>query len=388
MFDYIVVGAGFAGAVFARELADSGKKVLLVEKRKHIGGNCYDHFDDNGILIHKYGPHLLHTSNAKVFNYLGRFTQWIDYQHRVIADVDGHKIPLPFNLNSLRILFPEKLADSIEERLISEFGLNVKVPILELKKTDDKDLKYLADFVYEKVFVNYTVKQWGCKPEEIAPEVMARVPVFVSRDDRYFQDQYQAVPKYGYTRLFENLLDHSAIHLLLNTDYKDILTVELDTGEINLFDNSFKGELIFTGMIDELLGFRFGELPYRSLQFDFEHLNREFFQDASVVNYPNNYDFTRITEFKRISGQQTTGTTILREYPTAYDRVDMKKNIPCYPIFQDQNIDLYKKYEAVSEKLSNITLVGRLAEYRYYDMDDIVERALDVFREKFADTAV
>ncbi len=383
MFDCLVVGAGFAGAVFAREMAEIGKRVLLVEKRKHIGGNCYDQFDDHGVLIHTYGPHLFHTSNETVFHYLSRFTEWRDYQHRVLADVDGQKIPLPFNLNSLRMVFPEKMATSLEERLIQTFGYDVKVPILELKKTADKELQYLADFVYEKIFVNYTAKQWGCLPEEIGEEVMSRVPVFISRDDRYFQDRYQAVPKQGYTRLFDNLLDHPNIHLLLNTDYNNIFSLHSDSYEMELFEQVFTGDVIFTGMIDELFDFRFGELPYRSLQFQFDHLKQDFFQQASVENYPNNYDFTRITEFKRISGQQVKNTTILREYPHAYDRNDITRNVPCYPIFQDENVELFKKYESHASKIPRLTLAGRLAEYRYYDMDDIVEQALAVFKEKF-----
>jgi UDP-galactopyranose mutase len=384
MFDFVIVGAGFAGSVLAREIAETGKRILLVEKRRHIAGNCYDHQDDHGVLIHKYGPHLFHTSDAEVFRYLSKFTRWRDYQHRVLAEVDGQRVPLPFNLNSLHRLFPAKLAASIEEKLIGEFGTGVKVPILELRKKDDRDLKLLADFVYEKVFVNYTAKQWGCRPEDIAPEVMSRVPVFISRDDRYFQDTYQAVPLHGYTRLFENLLNHENIHLLLNTDYRDILTVNQDHGALRLFGQQWGGHLIFTGMIDQLLQYRFGDLPYRALFFEFTHEPLSRFQETAVVNYPNNYDFTRITEFKHISGQQTRGTTILREYPVGYDRADVNGKTPCYPVFQDQNIALYKQYAEAVGAFSAITLVGRLAEYRYYDMDDIVARALQVFKEKFS----
>ena len=386
MFDHVVVGAGFAGAVFARELAASGRRVLLVEKRPHIGGNCYDYHDEHGILVHRYGPHLFHTSSSEVFHYLGRFTQWQEYQHQVLAVVDGQRIPLPFNLNSLHLLFPASRAALLEKRLIDTFGFDVKVPIMDLKKTDDGHLKELADFIYNKIFVNYSAKQWGCRPEVISSEVMGRVPVFISRDNRYFQDRYQAVPRHGYTRLFESLLDHPRIHLLLNTDYRDIIAIDLDKGKIRLFDTLFQGTLIYTGMVDALFDYRFGRLPYRALRFDFEHLGLEFFQDAAVVNYPNDYDFTRITEFKRISGQQSAWTTILREYPGTYDTADEKRKTPCYPVFTDENKRVYKKYAEYARQWEQIILIGRLAEYRYYDMDDIVARALTIFREKYLNT--
>ena len=382
MFDHIVVGAGFAGAVFARELASVGKRVLIIEKRNHVGGNCHDYFDEHGILIHKYGPHLFHTSNSEVFHYLSRFTRWREYQHRVLAEVDGKQVPIPFNLNSIEMLFPDKMAARISGQLIDRFGFGSKVPILELLKTEEDDLHFLADFIYEKIFLNYTLKQWGCQPEDISSEVIGRVPVFISRDDRYFQDKYQVVPMHGYTRLFENLLDHPGIHLLLNTNYRDVLAINVGDNPIRLFDCPFHGDLIYTGMIDSLFGHRFGKLPYRSLDFRFESLGQEYFQDAAVVNYPNNYDFTRITEFKRISGQHSISTTILREHPGHYDPSDKKRSIPCYPVLNDANMRLYEKYEKFAAQINKIILLGRLAEYRYYDMDDIVARSLNVFKEK------
>ncbi len=385
MFDFVIVGAGLAGSVLARQLASVGKKkVLLVDKRTHLGGNCYDSYDKHGVLVHKYGPHLLHTSNKEVFTFLGQFTEWSEYQHRVLAVVDGQTVPLPFNLNSLEMLFPKSMAESLEKKLIDRFGFGVKVPILELIQTDDPELKILADFVYEKVFVHYTAKQWGCTPQDISPEVMGRVPVFVSRDDRYFQDTYQAVPKYGYTAMFHNMLNHPNIHPLLSTDFKDILKVDATSGEVSLFGNLFDGELIFTGMIDELFAFRFGQLPYRSVDFSFETLEQEYFQEVATVNYPNNYEFTRITEFKRIHGQQLNKTTILREFPRQYKGVEQEDEMPCYPMFQDENIARYEEYLQFSNKFKQITMVGRLAEYRYYDMDDVVARALDVFAQKFS----
>lgn len=385
MFDVVIVGAGFAGSVLARQLAsEKDKQILLIEKRRHIAGNCYDHLNKYGVMVHEYGPHLFHTSNREVFSYLEKFTEWLEYQHRVLAVVDGQTVPLPFNLNSLEMLFPRSMASSLEKKLIAHFGFGVKVPILELTQVDDPELKLLADFIYEKIFVNYTAKQWGCAPQDISAEVMGRVPVFISRDDRYFQDTYQAVPKEGYTRMFENILNHPNIHPLLNTDYNDIVKFDVDSGRLSLFGASYSGEFIFTGMIDELFDFRFGSLPYRSLDFQFETLQQEYFQEVSTMNYPNNYDFTRITEFKHIHSQQLKNTTILREYPRDYLGVENEEGSPCYPVFKDENVQIYQQYRDFASQFEHITLIGRLAEYRYYDMDDIVARALEVFSNKFA----
>ena len=380
MFDTIIIGAGFAGSVLAERLAtQEQKRVLVIDKRRHIGGNCYDCFDEQGVLIHQYGPHLFHTDNKDVFDYLSQFTEWRNYQHEVLAFIDGQMVPAPFNLQAIEQLFPPALAASLTAKLLAVYGYGKKVPILELRQQDDAELKFLADFIYNKLFVNYTAKQWGMKPEEISPEVTGRVPVHISRDNRYFQDKYQVVPKHGYTKIFENLLQHPNISLLLNTDFNSVMQFNPDTGALQLFDTPFKGELIYTGLIDELFGYRFGELPYRSLHFDFEHLQQEFFQAATTVNYPNDYDYTRITEFKRLSGQTVNGTTIVKEYPQAYDRHDPSKNIPYYPIFTEENAQRFAQYQTFAQRFNNITLVGRLAENRYYDMDDMVARALDVF---------
>ena len=383
-FDYLIIGAGFAGCVVARELAEKqGKKCLIIEKRRHIGGNCYDYYDAHGVLIHQYGPHLFHTDDQQVFQYLSRFTDWQQYHHRVLAEIDGQKVPVPFNLNTIDRLFPRQMAQKLQNKLIENYGYDVKVPILKLRKTQDTDLKYLADFVYQKMFVNYTAKQWGCRPEEIAGEVTARVPVFISRDDRYFQDKYQAVPKQGYTRLFENLLDHPNISLLLNTDFKQVCDFNADTGALSFMGKPFDGTLVYTGLIDELFAFKFGELPYRSLQFDLEHLPQDSFQAVTTVNYPNNYDFTRITEFKKINHQQIPGTTIVREYPQDYDSLDAQKNIPYYPVFTEQNQQKYQQYAEYAQSFDNILLIGRLAQYRYFDMDDIVKEALQTCQQYF-----
>jgi len=385
MFDTLIIGAGFAGAVLAERLATQSKqRVLLIDKRRHIGGNCYDRFDEHGVLVHQYGPHLFHTDNKQVFDYLSHFTQWQAYQHEVLAFIDGQQVPVPFNLNSLHALLPKTLAESLEIKLIKRFGYGVKVPILELRKIEDTELKFLADFIYEKIFVHYTAKQWGKKPEEMSAEVTARVPVFISRDNRYFQDKYQAIPAQGYTHIFENMLNQPTISLLLNTDFKDIFKLDLNSGKMQFMNKEFNGQLIFTGLIDELFEGRFGELSYRSLDFQFEHVLQDQFQAKTTINYPNDYDFTRITEFKHISQQVIAGTSIVREFPQDFERDNPLKNIPYYPIFTEENKLILERYLAFAQQFKNITLVGRLAENRYYDMDDMVARALQVFEQRFA----
>ena len=374
MFDIVIIGAGFAGAILAERFAASGKKVLLIERRRNVAGNCYDEVDTNGILIHKYGPHLFHTDDEQVWKYLSRFTEWQIYNHHVKAFVDGKPVPIPFNLNTIHEVFPKSLADKLEAALLRNFEYGKKIPILELKKSADADLQFLADFVYEKIFLHYTEKQWGFPPDKISGAVTARVPIFVGRDDRYFNDRFQALPKFGYTKLVENILDHKNIKLLLNTDFKEVM--ELRGEQIYLFRRKFKGRLIYTGQLDELFDKKFGELPYRSVDMKFETINAESFQSAPSVNYPNNYEFTRITEFKNIHPAKTSRTTILKEYPQEYVA---GKNEPYYPIFTDEARAAYEKYSAELAKFKNITAVGRLAEYRYFDMDDVVKRALEVF---------
>ena len=379
MFDVIIIGAGFAGAVLAERLAtQKNKSVLIIERRTHIGGNCYDERDNNGILIHKYGPHLFHTDDEEVWKYLSQFTDWDVYHHHVLAMIDGQLAPLPFNLNTLRKVFPTPLANKLETALLNRYDYNTKVPILKLKQSTDKDLRYLADYVYEKIFLHYTEKQWNLSPENIEGAVTARVPVFVGRDDRYFNDRFQAVPTRGYTELFKNMLIHKNIKLMLNTKFSDVMRV--DGNQILFLDKPFDGQVIYTGQLDDLFDEKFGALPYRSLQMKFETIATDNYQPAATVNYPNNYDFTRITEFKKIHQSNSNVTTILKEYPQDYVR---GQNTPYYPIFTDENQKRYEQYAAAVNEVNNLIAVGRLAEYRYYDMDDIVRRALDVFANNF-----
>lgn len=375
IFDYIVVGAGLAGCIMAERLASQrNKKVLIIEKRDHIAGNCYDYRDDNNILIHHYGPHLFHTPYKHVVDYLSAFTEWENYHHRVRAVIDGQSVPLPFNLNTLRTLLPEALAEKLERKLLEQFDFNVKIPILELKQSTDPELQFLADYVYNKVFENYTAKQWGLKPEDMDGAVTARVPVLIGKDDRYFNDMYQMMPKHGYTRMVRNMLDHANIKQMLNTDFHEVC--RLEDGKVTFFGQTFEGKVIFTGAIDELFDHRFGPLPYRSVDMRFETVECETYQEAATVNYPNDYDYTRITEFKHIHPTQTPKTTILKEFPR--DHIP-GVTTPYYPIFTPENQQRYEQYVAFAEQYENIVFVGRLAEYKYYDMDDIVYRALELF---------
>lgn len=374
---YLIIGAGFAGSVIAERIVSQlNKKVIIIEKRNHIGGNCYDYKDENNILIHKYGPHLFHTNNKNVFDYLSQFTEWDIYYHHVLAMIDGKKVPIPFNFNTLYEVFSHTLAKRLEDKLLSEFDYDSKVPILDLKKSTDKDLRYLADFIYEKIFVHYTAKQWGMRPEDLDSAVTARVPVFIGKDNRYFNDIYQVVPKDGYSILFKNMLNSKNIKLLLKTDFRDVC--KINDNKFYFMGSEFKGKIIYSGQIDTLFDDKFGELPYRSIDMKFETIAQEQYQEKATVNYPNDYNFTRITEFKHIHQTNSPKTTILKEYPQEYIK---DKNSPYYPIFTEGNQTKYDEYFNYSKKYENLILVGRLAEYKYYDMDDIVERALEVFEK-------
>jgi UDP-galactopyranose mutase len=374
--DCLVVGAGFAGAVAARELAErGGRRVLIIERRNHLGGNAYDRPDDTGILIHQYGPHIFHTANEGVFRYLSRFTRWRDYQHRVVADVHGRLMPVPFNLVSLREAFGEKKAGRLEQKLLTAYGPERKVGILELRKNTDPELRELADYVYENVFLHYTMKQWGLTPEQIDPATTARVPVFISRDDRYFQDPWQGMPDPGYTALFEKLLDHPGIEVRLNTEAEGLLALE--DGTVRVGGALFGGPVVYTGAVDELFSCRFGRLPYRTLDFQFESYPMEWYQAHGTVNYTVSEPFTRITEFKHLTGQVCPRhTTIMKEFSRAYE--GLPGEIPYYAIISPENNALYGRYRSQALRYPNLHLLGRLAEYQYYNMDAIVSRALSV----------
>jgi UDP-galactopyranose mutase len=372
--DVVIAGAGLSGLTAARALADDGKKVLVIEKNTQVGGHCYDYLNDKGILVQKYGPHIFHTKKKSVWNFMSRFTDWYYYHHEVKGLMDGQMVPIPFNLNSITSLFPRILAEKLESKLLEKYPLGSRVPILELKKSEDEDLQFLAQFVYEKIFLNYTAKQWGGKkPEELDSAVSARVPVLVSKDNGYFQDPYQGIPMKGYTKLMERMADHQNIHLLLNTRAEEV--VEIKDGKIFIGGKTFSGKYIFTGPVDQLFGECYGELPYRSVDMKMETFAQEGYnQETGVVNYPNNYDFTRITEFKHFQRDSTMGyTTLCREFPQEYVK---GKNAPFYIVNNKDSQELYEKYKALEDGVKNLYCLGRLGEYKYYNMDEAVASGL------------
>jgi UDP-galactopyranose mutase len=357
MFDYLIVGAGFAGSVLAERLANgSNKKVLLCDKRPHIGGNAYDHYNEAGILIHKYGPHIFHTNSRDVFEYLSRFTEWRPYQHRVRASVDGQIVPMPINLDTINTLYGLSLT-SFE---VEEFFKKVAEPVENVRTSEDVVVSKVGRELYEKFFRNYTRKQWGLDPSELDASVTSRVPTRTNRDDRYFTDTYQAMPLHGYTRMFENMLDHPNIKIMLNCDYREI--------EKEL---SFR-EMIYTGPVDAYFDYCFGKLPYRSLEFKHETHETPVFQSAPVVNYPNDQLYTRVTEFKYLTGQEHAKTSIVYEFPKA-------EGDAYYPVPRKENAELYSKYKTLADQTPKVHFVGRLATYKYYNMDQIVAQALTTY---------
>lgn len=381
MPDVIVVGAGLAGTVAARELAEAGKHVLVVEKRNHIGGNMYDKIDDNGILIHQYGPHIFHTNNEEVVEYLDKFGKWKQYQHRVKGMIKGTEVPIPFNFYSMENLFSAQQCKILQMYLQQYFGNRQRVSVLELMDCEEKVVKTLGHYIYSNVFEGYTIKQWGVsKAENVDRSVLERVPVVLGYDNRYFNDKIQQMPVDGYTALFENMLNHENIECWLNIDMDSIIKFEYD-GTILLQGEAFKGIFVYTGMPDKLLQDCYGALPYRSLDLQFETIEKDSFQSVAVMNYPTSEVFTRITEFKKLTGQQKTGvTTILKEYPKAFEGKSGQEAY--YPIENAENRALYEKYETtLTSCWNNLYLCGRLAEYKYYNMDAVVARALALVRE-------
>lgn len=373
MKEILIAGAGFSGSVAARILAEKGYKVTVHEQRSTIGGNAFDE-NINGIISQKYGPHIFHTSNKEVVDFLSKYTEWFDYKHSVKGMIDGKLVPIPFNLTSLETLFDTNSANHIKEVLFKEIGLGQKVPVMQLKKHKDKEIQKLGDYVFNKVFYNYTLKQWEMEPTKLNPTIMERVPVNVSYQDMYFpNDLYQIMPKYGFTHIFENMLNHPNINVKLNSNILDSLTFKNDG--IYYEGKVFEGEVIFTGCIDELFNYKYGKLPYRTLDFEFETHNITSYQEASVVNYPNEEAYTRISEFSKFTCKPVENYTIIvKEYPRSHKLGD----IPYYPIEIKENISLYQKYLDLSKKYPNLHLLGRLANYKYINMDLAVQNALDL----------
>ena len=381
-FDAIVVGSGFAGAVLAERMASQRHwRVLLIERRQHIGGNMYDCPDARGILVHCYGPHIFRTDSPAVWDYLSQFTEWRAYEHRVLASVEGRLVPVPFNLTSIERLFSNDRAECFKAKLNEKFGGREGVPVRELMSQADGDLAELGSYIFEKIYRHYTMKQWGLLPEAIDFEATTRrVPVRISRDDRYFQQRFQGIPAQGYARLFERMLRHPKIAIECLRDARTLIELDEKNGRVLVAGKRFDGPVIWTGAVDELFGYQYGPLPWRALRFEFESLPVETFQPVAVVNYPNEHEWTRITEFKHLTGQvDARWTSIAREYPLDY--TPNRGLEPAYPILCEESRLLLEKYQSAAAGYRNLWLVGRLAEYRYYDMNDIILRALEVAEE-------
>ena len=357
MYDYLIVGAGFAGSVLAERLANGGNKILIVDKRDHIAGNAYDYYNEDGILIHKYGPHIFHTNSKDVFEYLSRFTEWREYEHKVLASVDGKLVPIPINLNTINQLYNLNLT---ENEVDAFFEARAEKPV-RIVTSEDVVVSKVGRELYEKFFRGYTRKQWDLDPSELDASVTARIPTRNNTDDRYFTDTYQFMPLHGYTKMFENMLSHPKITIQLGTDYKEIVK-----------DTPHKF-MIYTGPVDSFFDYRFGKLPYRSLDFKFETIEAESFQPTGTVNYPNQHAYTRITDFKYLTGQQHDKTAIVYEYPQA-------EGDPYYPVPRPENAEIYKKYQQLASATPNTFFVGRLATYKYYNMDQVVAQSLTLFK--------
>ncbi|WP_210493370.1 UDP-galactopyranose mutase [Microvirga antarctica] len=358
MYDWLIVGAGFAGSVLAERLASQrNERVLLIDRRNHVGGNAYDRYDESGLLIHQYGPHIFHTNAKAIFDHLSLFTEWRPYEHRVLAAVDGKLVPIPINLDTVNTLYDLDLTSEQLEGWFAERAEKVD----EIKTSEDVVVSAVGRELYEKFFRGYTRKQWGLDPSELDKSVTARVPTRTNRDDRYFGDEFQFMPKHGYTRMFERMLAHPNIDVMTQTEYDDVRDVIPHR------------RLIFTGPIDEYFDFRFGKLPYRSLRFEHVTLDQPRFQEVAVVNYPQTNEYTRITEYKYLTGQEHPKTALTFEIPSA-------EGDPYYPIPKPENQELFKKYEKLALATPNVWFVGRLATYRYYNMDQIVGQALATFR--------
>ena len=357
--DVVVVGAGYAGSVVAERLASAGRRVLVVESRHHIGGNAYDEYDEHGVLRHRYGPHIFHTNSRRIADYLSNFTEWRPYEHRALASVDGKLLPIPVNLDTVNGFYGLDL----REEEIGAFLERVREPRSPVLTSEDVVLNEVGRDLYEKFFKNYTRKHWGLEPSELNAGVAARVPVRASRDDRYWTDEFQALPREGYTRMFEAMLDHPNIRVELGVDF------------FGARDRFRGAHVVYTGPIDAFFGYRFGRLPYRSLRFEHVHLpGVPRHQPVATINYPNEHDYIRVTEFKHLTGQEHPGTSIVREYPRS-------DGDPYYPVPRPENQALYRRYVSLAAREKDVTFVGRLAQYRYYNMDQVVGAALKAARE-------
>ncbi|WP_041362924.1 UDP-galactopyranose mutase [[Mycoplasma] mobile] len=379
--DILIAGAGLSGAVLANKLAKENKKVLIIEKRNHIGGNVFD-LKTKGVLVHKYGPHIFHTSNKQVYDYMNQFWKLNNFQNIVAAKIKDEIVPIPFNYRGLDVFFPEK-SEEIKEKLNKKYGFDKRIKILDLIKENDLELQKVADFIYKNVFENYTVKMWGLNPKEIDKKVTERVPIISSYNDKYFNDLFEGLPEEGYTNSIKKMLDHPNITVVLETNIKDLIKFKISSeGKKAIFfkEKELKVPFVFTGAIDELFDNVDGILDYRSLDIKFTNINQTKFQSNAVINYPAHFDITRITEYKHMTLQNdVTNTIISREYPGKYDPNSERFNVPFYPLQTEEANKKYLKYFERTKAYSNLFLVGRLAKYKYINMDQAIEEALEIF---------
>ena len=373
MRKYYVVGSGIVGCVVARELADEGNTVVILERRKHTGGNLYDFTDEHGIHVHLYGPHIFHTKIERVWQYVSRYCEWSDYNLICGSVMDGKCVPTSFDFESVDTFFPEE-ADIIKKHIKAVFGDKKSATVLEMLDSEDAYVKKFAQYLYDKDYAPYTAKQWGIKPEEVDRDVFKRVPVLFSYGSKYFDDPHQVMPVNGYTELIENLLNHENISVKTDTEALDHISI--NDGKVFIDGDKADGDVIYTGPIDELFGCRFGRLPYRSLRFEWKYENADSFQDMPVVAYPQAEGYTRITEYKKLPYQNVKGTTYAVEYPLPYKQGEHYE--PYYPVLTDESKALYEKYRELAEKTENLVCCGRLADFKYYNMDLAIDRALTV----------
>lgn len=378
-FDCIVVGAGLSGGIIARKLAEEkGKKILIIERRNHIAGNTYDYEDIHGVKVQKYGPHIFHTNNDEVYKFITRFCEPIPYRTKCEAVINGISTPSPFNFKTIDQFYPLREAEELKNRLLTFYNHKPSVTVVEMLESEDDKIREFAYFLFEKDYKLYTAKQWNLDPSEIDPSVLKRVPIVLSYGDTYFYDKYEFMPKNSFTDMYNHIIKHPNINYLLNTDAHDHITIDEKNGKILYDGNDI--HIIYTGAIDELFEYKYGVLPYRSLYFDFKSINTDSFQNVAIVAYPQVDGYTRITEYTKMPYQESKGwTCVAYEYPVSYDKSSDRGNEPYYPVLTDGSNEMYVKYKSHADTFINLTLVGRLAEFKYYNMDQVVLRALKIY---------
>ncbi len=381
MYDYIVVGAGFCGSVIARKIAEElGKKVLVLEKRKHIAGNMYDEFDEYGILVQRYGPHTFVTNQKELAEFVKKYGEWRDYDVTARVEIDGNLMPIPFNFRSIELFYGKEKSAVLIDKLKKAFPGQARIPVYMLTDNTDPAIQEYGKLLFEKDYIPYTSKQWGIPPEKIGASVIARVQIALSYDEKYMQQTYQMMPEDGFTKIFHNILNHKNINVQTGTDALDMITA--DGAEHRVLYNGHEIPVIYTGPIDELFGLKYGRLPYRSLDIVFQTKDMDYFQSVAFIAYPQANGYTRSCEYKYLTGQKVNGkTTLSIEYPLQYDPNALKGNIPYYPVINDENRKKYQQYKNLADKFQNLYVCGRLGDYKYYNMDAAIERALEVFNQ-------